>query len=116
MHNGLPFWYRITQVALEKRPLNECSNSCDICVKQKIKNKIKCIFEEFIIKKQNKTYNCTSKETKLVKNSQLSNANFNFQIHFNVNANFFIRTKSILEKGPSNECAFHKIAYKTFVE
>jgi len=28
----LPFWYRLTQVVLEKRPLNECSSSyCGLC-------------------------------------------------------------------------------------
>ena len=25
---GLPFWYRLTQVVLEKRPLNGCSSCC----------------------------------------------------------------------------------------
>jgi len=27
IHNGLPFWYRLTEVVLEKRPLNKCSGS-----------------------------------------------------------------------------------------
>ena len=27
----LPFWYRLTQVVLEKRPLNGCSCSCSCC-------------------------------------------------------------------------------------
>jgi len=27
LQNGLPFWCRITQVVLEKRPLNGCSSS-----------------------------------------------------------------------------------------
>jgi len=28
IQNGLPFWYRITQVVLKKRPLNGCSSTC----------------------------------------------------------------------------------------
>jgi len=27
IQNGLPFWCRLTQVVLEKRPLNRCSSS-----------------------------------------------------------------------------------------
>jgi len=26
VHNGLPFWCRLTQVVLERRPLNGCSS------------------------------------------------------------------------------------------
>jgi len=28
----LPFWYRLTQVVLEKRPLNDCSSSSSSCM------------------------------------------------------------------------------------
>jgi len=27
----LPFWYQLTQVVLEKRPLNGCNSSCCCC-------------------------------------------------------------------------------------
>ena len=30
IQNGLSFWYRPTQVVLEKRPLNECVRVCVI--------------------------------------------------------------------------------------
>jgi len=33
IQNGLPFWCQLTQVALEKRPLNGCSNSSMVYIK-----------------------------------------------------------------------------------
>ena len=38
IQNGLSFWYRPTQVVLEKRPLNNCVCVC-VCV---------CVFKEFL--------------------------------------------------------------------
>jgi len=34
IHNGLPFWCRLTQVVLEKRPLNKCSSVAVVIVAQ----------------------------------------------------------------------------------
>ena len=34
----LPFWYRLTQVVLEKRPLNRCSSSSPYAIWQHIQN------------------------------------------------------------------------------
>ena len=34
IQNGLSFWFRLTQVVLEKRPLNDCVR---VCVPKKLK-------------------------------------------------------------------------------
>jgi len=43
----LPFWYRLTQVVLEKRPLNGCSNGCSISQvigsEDRLRNDLYCV-------------------------------------------------------------------------
>jgi len=42
--NGLPFWYRLTKVVLEKRPLYRCSNTCSSSNHCQLKMSLFCNF------------------------------------------------------------------------
>ena len=42
----LPFWYRLTQVVLEKRPLNRCSSSSSVWCNQNLSNRA---FDDLVV-------------------------------------------------------------------